>query len=259
MRDKRLLAFPVISGFACALTIIGFFLPMRYASTGIFFATLAIGYFTLCFVMIFFNAAMIACAVELMRRREATLTFGIKTAFQRLPQIAGWAIISGTVGIALRSIEDRSSWIRSMLADFLGAAWALVSYLVIPVIVAEGIGPIAALRESADLLGKTWGQRVVGGFGIESLYGLCCIPGGVLIFAAFKYGGPLPHPGLLGWGCLIVAIAYLLILSVLHSSLRSVFQAAIFLHVHDGDDALRGFPAAVIEQGIQAPSITIRL
>lgn len=251
MRDKRLLAFPVMSGAACVLALLATILPIFYGSAGSACLAIFLVYFVLCFIVIFFNVAIIACAVELLRGRNASLSFGLQRACQRLPQIIGWAVVAGTVGMILNAIEDRSSWIRSLLADMLGAAWALTSYLVIPVIVMEGSGPIDALRESADLLGQTWGEQVVGGFGVDTVYGLLCIPGGLLVLAGFKYGRGLPHPGYVGSTCLIVGIAYMLVLSVIHFALRAIFQAAVYLRVNDTEDDLPGFPVALIDAGIQ--------
>jgi hypothetical protein len=254
MTDKRLLAFPVMSGVACVLAMLATALPIFYGSAGSACLAIFLVYFVLCFFVIFFNVAIIACAAELLRGREADLSFGLRRACQRLPQIVGWAMVAGTVGMILSAIEDRSSWVRSLLADLLGFAWALTSYLVIPVIALDGLGPIAALRESADLLEQTWGDQVVGGFGVDAVYGLLCIPGGLLIFAGIKYGRALPHPGALAGCCMIIGVAYLLILSVIHFALRAIFQAAVYLRVSDPADDLHGFPVALIDAGIQGAS-----
>lgn len=251
MTDKRLLAFPVMSGAACLLAILATILPVYWGSSLDACFAIGLAYFFLYFIVIFFNVAIIACAAELLHGREANLGFGLQRAFARLPQIIGWAFVAGTVGIALRAIEDRSSWIRSILAGLLGAAWALTSYLVIPVIAMEGSGPIAAFRESAELLGQTWGEQVIGGFGVDAVYGLLCIPGGLLIFAGFKYGRGLPHPGTFGTCCMIIGVAYLLILSAIHFALRAIFQAAVYLRISEPNEDLRGFPTALIDAGIE--------
>jgi len=58
-----------------------------------------------------------------------------------LPQIAGWALLSATVGLILRVIEDRSEKIGRIVAGLLGVAWTVASFMVVPVLVAERKGP----------------------------------------------------------------------------------------------------------------------
>ena len=59
------------------------------------------------FVIIFFNSALVACAIIRFQGGDPTLKDGLAAAAARLPQILGWAIFAATVGMILRSIESR--------------------------------------------------------------------------------------------------------------------------------------------------------
>ena len=80
----------------------------------------------------------------------------------RLPAIAGWALVSATVGLLLQLVEDRSGKIGRFVAGLLGMAWTLVSFLVVPILVIENKGLIAALQSSTSLLKKTRGEQLSG-------------------------------------------------------------------------------------------------
>jgi len=45
------------------------------------------------------------------------------------------ALLSATVGLILRIIEDRSKWVGRIVAGLLGMAWTVASFMVVPVIV----------------------------------------------------------------------------------------------------------------------------
>ena len=62
----------------------------------------------------------------------------------------------------------------------IGMTWQIVTWLAVPVIVAEGTGPITSLKRSAGLFRQTWGENLVGqiGFGLIGL--LAMLPGLVI-------------------------------------------------------------------------------
>src|SRR5438045_1322603 len=101
-----------------------------------------------------------------MRGGSPTIGDGFRAAANRMPVILGWAILSATIGLILRVIEDRSEKIGQIVSGLLGAAWTLVSFLVVPILVIENKNPFTALKESTVMLKKTWGERLAGNFGL---------------------------------------------------------------------------------------------
>ena len=85
--------------------------------------------------------------------------------------ILGYAIISATVGMVLRAIGERGGFGR-LVAGAIGLAWTVITFLVIPVLVAERVGPMEAIERSAALLRKTWGKNLIGSSGISLVTGL---------------------------------------------------------------------------------------
>jgi hypothetical protein len=115
------------------------------------------------------------------------------------------------------------------VAGLLGAAWTVVSFLVVPILVVENKSPFAALQESAGLVKKTWGEQVAGNFGFGMIFFLLAIPAFVVLALGICSG----NAALLA-GCIGLAVIYLIVLGLVQSALQSIFQAALFLYARDG-------------------------
>jgi len=238
-QDKRLLLFPLLSGLACTIVTASFALPISgtgfYRPPGsdasqsahvMYYGVLFLFYFCNYAVAFFFNAALVACAVRRMQGQEATISQGLRIAVSRLPLILGWALVSATVGLALRIAEDRSKKVGALIAGLLGIAWSLMTFLVVPVIVVENKGPIEALNVSAAAIRRTWGEQVVGNFSFGFIFFLLAIPGVAAIFA----GTAIAYTTALGFVLIAAAIVYLLALALISSALAEIFRAAVYLY-----------------------------
>jgi hypothetical protein len=240
--DKALLVFPFMSGICCLMLLASFAVPL-YATNHwqppgsdaapvrqvAYYGVLFLFYLCNYFVVIFFNAGIIACATVRLGGGNATVGDGFRAAAARLPAIAGWAVLSATVGLILRVTEDRSKWVGRIVAGLLGVAWTVVSFMVVPVLVVENKGPFAALQESAALVKKTWGKQVMGNFGFGLIFFLLALPAFALILLSIFSGNVA-----LMIGCIGLGVVYLVILGLVQSALQSIFQAAVFLYARDG-------------------------
>ena len=243
--DKKLLIFPLISGICCLFVIVSFVmnveLPENDASNTTTYLIIFLFYFCNYFVIVFFNSAVIACATIRMGGGDPKVSDGLRAAITRLPLIAGWALVSSSVGLVLRIIESRFEKAGELVASLLGMAWTMVSFLVIPILVIEKKGPISAFKESKLLLKKTWGEQVVGHFGFGLIFFLLSLPALILIGAVIAaVTGVLivPLEGMTGIAMLIMivlAVIYLIVLALIQSTLQAIFQAAIYLYARKGE------------------------
>ena len=177
--DKELMLFPVISGIATVVVLATFLLPMfalrifadGFGVGGAVFAFMF--YFVQYSVMIFFNCALVGAAMIRLEGGDPTLADGFRTARARLPAILGYAAIAATVGVLLQSLKRKdNNFVVRLVGSGLGAAWTLATFLVVPVLVTRDVGPIDALKQSATLLKRTWGENAVGQVGIGAAFGL---------------------------------------------------------------------------------------
>jgi hypothetical protein len=245
--DKELLLFPLLSGISCLLVLGSFAAPLwnsPYVNVifndheipkdplayAILFAFYTVNYF----VIVFFNSALVACAIIRFKGGDPTLGDGLRAAANRAPQILAWALLSATVGVILRTIESYSEKVGQIAAALLGGAWSIATYFVVPVLVVEKVNPFEAVQRSFAVMRKTWGEALAAQFGIGfitflalCLFGIVPMVAGGFVFAA---------AGNVWLGGLLVAVGVLGMMGValVSSTLDSILLAALYLYAAEG-------------------------
>lgn len=170
-------------------------------------------------VVVFFNAALVAATMERLRGGDPNVVSGLRAATARMPQILAWALIAAVVAVLLRALRERGGIGGAIASAIGGMAWDFATFLVVPVLVAEGVGPIEAIRRSASLLRRTWGRQVTASFGFAIV--TLVAGGGALLIAVLLF---LVHPVLgIGIGVPLVALAIGVV-----TSLEGIFRAALY-------------------------------
>jgi hypothetical protein len=244
--DKKLILFPVISGVCCLLVMVSFCIPFL-ANPGLLdfphdaqgnvqipiwvYPTLFAFYFVNYFVIIFFNAALISCAVLRFNGQEASLGDGLSIAASRLPQILAWALVSATVGFLLKLIESAHEKVGQIVSAILGTAWNVITYFVVPILVVEKLGPIAAIQRSLSLLKKAWGEALVGQIGLGLVLFLLLLPAILLAAIGVFALGSVPALGVI---MLVIAVVYFLIWSAVGPAINGIFLAALYQYASSG-------------------------
>ena len=243
--DKELMLFPVISGLVTLVVLATFLLPMfalRIFADGIGLGGVVFGflfYFVQYSVMIFFNCALVGAAMIRLEGGDPTLSDGLRIAFGKIGAILGYAAIAATVGLLLKMLEERAGWLGALVVRFIGVAWTFATFLVVPVLVSRDIGPVDAVKESMQLLRRTWGENVVGNAGIGLAFGLLTAAVAVAVVAlvvgaAFAAGATAAIVvGVLGG----LAIA---LLAATQAALSGIYSAALYRFAVDGQ-APEGF------------------
>jgi hypothetical protein len=249
LADTELLWLPVLSAISCifvtAVVFWGggaFFYPaIRSAiaaggrwhpSPEFLFGACFVFYLANYFVIVFFNTALVGAATIRLQGGDPTLRDGLKLAWDRKWVIFQWALLASTVGMILKMIEGRSSLVGKLVAGLIGLAWTLASFLVVPILAYEELGPFEALSRSGELFRKTWGEQVVGGFSFGLIFFLFTLPGLLLPFLGYLLGG---QAGLIvgaGW-----FVVYVLLISVVNSATHGIFVAALYRYATTGEVA----------------------
>lgn len=241
-QDKRLIVFPLIAGAGLAVVIALFAVPM-FVAVGVhphageqvhpspqMYLAMFVFYFLAYSVIIFFNAALIACVLKQIDGERPTLGYGLASAWQRLPQIVGWALLTSSVGILLRMLEDKVGFIGRIVVGMLGMAWSVTSFLVVPVLVAEGSGPIESYKRSVEMLKQTWGEQIIGNVSFGLIFGLFGAVPALVVFMLVLKSNPLVW---LPVGAVLVL--YLVMLGLVQSTLQTIYQAAIYRYAANGE------------------------
>ena len=212
-----------------------------WKATGLVY--LGIFYLVTSFVVIFFNAALVAAANEHFSGQPSGLMVGIRVAARRIPLIFLWTLVASTVGMILRLISERSGLIGKIVIALIGVVWAIATYFAIPVIVIEGTGPFRAISLSASTIKKTWGETLVlaVGFGLVGvvigLFGIGCLVLGPIVVGAGAGGagqGSMPLE-LLGALIVVVGIAVLVAWAIVAGTLKGIAQTALYRFASTGE------------------------
>lgn len=201
------------------------------------------------FVIVFFNTALVSCALIRFSGGNPTLGDGLSAAISRLPQILGWALLTATVGMILKRIEDRVPIAGKIVVGLIGMGWAVVTFMVVPILAAEKLGPFAAVKRSAGLLRKTWGETLVGQVSLGAVQFLFVLPAILaLVVAGYLSGTTSSYWPLLIVGA--VAILYFIVLAIAFSTLQQIFLAAVYQYAAQGT-VPAGFSQDLIQSAFQ--------
>ena len=272
-RCPQLAIFPVISG-AILLLIAGGLIVSLAPEIGLFHQTFdpvwdnlgstdagQIKFYIAAFVVIylltvvavFCNVALIYSALRVYQGQNPSVGEGFTAAVGRLPQILGWALVATTVGLVLNIIEgflrDKLGFLGALVGKAFEFGWAVVTYFVLPVLVVEGLGPVAALRRSSAILKARWGESLAG----QARFGVLGFLFGMIAFLIFGLGLAIVLSrgiaGVGGLGVLLMAAGVVVFLAsiVVLQALNTIFLSGVYIYATTGQVPTSLDPALVLD------------
>lgn len=235
--DWTLLRFPLVSG--ALSTILGGLALIFLWLSGTFDSSssddvsigsmigLFIFYLVTYTVVIFCNVALVSSVMARFAGQPLHADTGWAAARARWKKILGWAAIVATVGVLLNVLSNRGDRITEILAMIGAAAWSLATFLIVPVLVTEDVGPVDALKRSTTLLKRTWGEQIAGNAGIGLVTGL-------LMVVVIAIGGGLIWLAALTSNAVVIVIAVIPVLLMVAlvmtvtSAMGTVYSAATY-------------------------------
>jgi hypothetical protein len=250
--NPDLVRFPLYGGVAtilCALIVVGPGVYLIEDDQAVFGGALAvIGFYLLAVIGTYFSVGLAAAADMIFHGQQAGVAEGLAVSRSRFSQIAGWAALSATLGIALSALENQGA-IGQIAGRLLAIGWSLITFLAVPVIALEGTGPFQTLKRSSSLFKSRWGAQVTGNIAIGGavfLFGV--LPSALLIFAGFLTWA---SAGFVGALLLVIGVIGLAISMLISSALSNIFGVALYRYALDGQ-ALGGFTAEELESAVRS-------
>jgi len=251
-QDKELILFPIISGVIMFFITLTFLIPTLVGNVldnlvvngiPIFGYIVLFLFYLVQYTVVYFNStALVGAAMIRLRGGNPTVKDGFAIARSRIMPILGWSLVSATVGLILNMLSSNSKNKgrsgRSFIASLLGAAWNVLTFLVVPVLAVEGLGPIEAIKRSWDLLKRSWGEQISGKLSIGLIFFLIGL-GGSLVLGGAGIGLSILFENILPvilFGILLVF--FIIILSLLNSTLSSIFSAAVYAYAAEGQTGM---------------------
>ena len=192
---------------------------------------LVIGLVLVVSTAIFFAVGLAHNADRLLAGEQPTFGEGVSLAGKRLGGVFGWAFISTVVGAIIQTVQDRLGVAGVILGGLAGAAWAVLTFLAIPVIAIEGTGGFGTVRRCSELIRNRWGEQITGTVAI----GLILFFIGYLPATLILAGGIYLIVGaeLVAIGAAIAAIGLvaLTVVAVIGKAVITIFGVALYRYV----------------------------
>jgi hypothetical protein len=190
-------------------------------------------YVVLYSLMFFFNTALVGATMIRLEGGDPTVSRGLDIAFRKMGAIMQYAVIAATVGMILRAIEERAGFVGRMVIGLIGVTWTMATYLTVPVLVTKDVTAIDAVKESADVFRKTWGEQMVANVGIGFasfliFLGMAAIAVPLIILAS-SISEVLLVPLVLS------LLGGFFLLALVSSALKGIYSAALYRYATTGD------------------------
>lgn len=260
-QDRELLIFPLLSGLATVLVAATFIVPFAvtggaewFSGDGASYLAYVVGflfYLVQYTVIFFFNSALVGAALIRLEGGDPTVSDGMSIAMDRIGAILGYAAIAATVGMILRAISERVGFVGRIVAGLVGLGWTLATYLAVPVLVSKDVGPIDAVKESAGLFRRTWGEQMVASFGIGWAFFLMGVSWTLVVAAVIAGLATLGAGAALILPAIVVAVLGYILLGLVASALQGIYTAALYRHASGGH--VEGFDATMLTGAFRAP------
>jgi hypothetical protein len=233
-KDRELLWLPVIS-FLCSLVVmvvfglgmLGIGLPKQGETVSP--GSYVLGFFmyvALSFVTIYFNAAVIGTAMKRLRGEDAKISDGLALARQHIGKIFVWAVLTATVGMILRQLQERAGIVGRILIGIVGIAWSVLTYFVVPVLLFEPVGVGESIKRSTQIFRERWGEQFIGNATITLAVILIGIP---VVLVGGLLAAVVPPVGIV---VLIISIGALMAIG---AACSGVFNAALYRYATTGE------------------------
>ena len=271
LKHKKLLIFPALTLVCTGLILLFFLTPIALQKTGYSYSQLAhwkaVGqtvfvegstpgeqggrselhlkplgmiysaaiYLLSMFLATFFNVAFYHEILNALKGQPVSIRAGLRFACAKWKPIVMWALFAGLVGLVIRTLEEKLSFVGQWIVGLIGLAWSVAAVFVIPAIITEErtVNPLTLLKLSAITLKRTWGESLIGYVGLQFgsmlvlLGSLGMFAGAVAVSFWLNNFWILAAAGFV-WLTGVFAFAYVM------SVASQVYRCALFVYASEG-------------------------
>jgi uncharacterized protein DUF6159 len=230
-KDPKLLLMPLTSLVLACAAAWGFWALglVNFSTERSSFADLVglyLFYSVTAFIGICCNAVIVAVAMERLAGRPATLSDGWQVVRGRMGAVVRWALVSATVGVLMRIVQERFGLV-GVIATWIGnLAWSLATFFVVPVLLFEPVDVRGAIRRSARVFKDRWGEQVTAQLSLGAGLSILLIPlmmvGVMLIVTVSPW---------VGGAVIVIGFVSLIVVS---ATLEQIFGAALYRYAVTG-------------------------
>jgi hypothetical protein len=118
-------------------------------------------YFFIYFIIIFFNAIFISCAINRMQNKPVSFIDSFYIASQRVFSLMLLAVIGSTLGALAAFLENSNAMIQRIMGSILGASVSMITLLMIPILVTQDLPLTASIKKCTRIYKQTPWQSLI--------------------------------------------------------------------------------------------------
>lgn len=196
---------------------------------------LGVVYLVEMFLATFCGVAFNSEILEALGGNPVSIRHGVRVACARWKSILLWSLLAGVVGLIIRALEERLSFVGRWVAGLIGLAWSVAAIFAVPILVREPStsNPIKILSRSAETIKRTWGETLVGYVGVKGANLLFFLASILFWVAAGAVAYVLSNPWMLAvaggaW------LACLIVYGYLAGIASQVYLCALYVYASEG-------------------------
>lgn len=242
--DKEIMFFPVLSALF-NLIIVGFLAVFFYTTMFIAgvkdmenpqggfgvlnYIFIFLAYLASIFISTFFNAGVVLIVNARINGKNLSFGGGMKESFRNIRKIFLWALTAATIGIILKIIFEKSKLLGKIVVYFLGAAWGVVTFFIVPVLILENKRLVDSIKDSAIIFKRTWGETLIMNFSTGLFFGFIYLALFILFIVSLFSGSVY-----IIISSAVVFLASMVLLMVISSTLNVIFKVVLYEYARYG-------------------------
>lgn len=245
--NKELVRYPVMGGLLSLIVTIPFGAMFFFGENTLYYVTknfegkedasltllgLAVTfvyYVIIYFIIFMYNTGLAANVLDIFRGKSEKYHAYMARAWAKKVPIFVYSLITATVGMILRAIEERSRLIGYLVSRILGTLWGLANLFTIPIIAENDITAPAAIKKSTKLFISKWGENIAARITFGGLafliFLLMFIP---IVIVSVMLGATLGPIGIIL--ALIIIFTIILVFSLVQSAASSILSTALYFY-----------------------------
>lgn len=231
--NKSLLIFPILSTISLVAILATFFggtfffvgdsvevlLQEDSIITDVVGYTLVFLYYLINYtVVVFFNAALIHCAIKILNEEETSLSDGLRYALSKIGRIFVWAIISATIGVLLQALSNKGK-LGEFVASLIGMAWSITTFFVVPILIYEEKGVVQSIKDSTSMVKEKWGESLTANMSLGVFNFIGILIAGLITLGLYQ---------VIEFWAIPIGVTLVVIVSTVMTAAKTIFVAAVY-------------------------------
>lgn len=208
-------------------------LQLPYQTFGLFIAAYIVSMFFYYFSEAYISSLVLAA----VRNQTVSLGQAISRVHRNARALVGFTLLSSTVGIVLKALEDRLPWAGKLATYVAQGAWNLATvFAVVTIVDDQAHTGVEATKRSVAILKNSFGENIVVRIGVGSIVGLTMLAWLAVAAIASIFA---VSAGFVGVAAVVagIGLAGLLALLFMTAALSSVLTVMLYEYTLHGNDA----------------------